>query len=1442
MTSNCFYLQPFKWEENVERVTDSKAQIIHCWAKAIPASQDGTPDSKEGPTTYLFRVKNYPYRVTLILPAEANLKTKNVPVTENDVKTIRSYFETWVTSYHGMVCLSRDDYQNFKSDKERLETHFVETYSQEYSPKKITYEKRRRVYYYKRSSDRELTTGGNKFPEREEWVMHLDFVNKDAAMKFAGSGPGCYMSGEYIDGKRNKPFVKQIYGKSYKFDVGFKGIESVQKLLTERKVSRCGWFFVRDATPAKPAERISLPTGSKLWVTETGRELSIESGVPEYFIESVSIIPPDANIVRNLQSVPSIVSWDIECYSDNHKAMPNPWNVKHAAYIITAVYQQYKKPDSRIRRAFVFGNCDYETPTEADGRSTALVKCETELEMIDKFSEFIQEINPDILVGYNIFGFDINYLKTRLDRSARSWNNMGRLKDNITQTGFTDWSSSAYGKNQLYWIESPGRICVDMMKIIERDYKFSDYKLETVSQALLNKGKNDVSPQEMFRIYERCLRNEPGCQAEMLKVVMYGIQDAVLPIELFEKINGWPFLIESSNVMCVNPMDLFTRGQQLRLINQFYDKCFYMGFVIDSRKVNIIEAEGAYVVPPIKGLHHNMMTLDFASLYPSIMIAHNIGHDTFVLDDTIPDEHCHVFEWSDEDEKKINQEGGFEPDREVYDEIQADKEEDGGVMSEYKIQKNKDGKWRFRFIKVEYGHRSIVSTMLVDLLAARKAVRNEQKKVKDSDPIYYEILEQRQKAIKVSCNSAYGMLLAQATGKLPLAEGGVCVTYRGRELNLEMQRLSKERYGAVTVYGDSVTGDTPVLVRDPISGMGYDNIENISSEWEAGYHGDKETGKIPDGLEVWSDKGWTKVHNLIRHRCHKKILRVLTITGCVDVTEDHSLLTKTAEKISPKDCKVGDELLHTNLPPERRELNLLQSEGSVTFTSKFAAANFYLRAGLSKFNAKIEFERERYTLSWGAESVNTNPDAIVKIIDLGYTDDYVYDFTTDNHHFSAGIGRMVVHNTDSIMVKTAYTKLMVEAAHKFPEGYQPSMDEINLIARELGIADYSEEIAGRFLDHYHGFKQEYEVCNEMGEHIAHDIASHLPKPISLEFENVFIDALFLMKKRYACVVLDRDKMVVKRHPNKMYTKGIMLARRDNCQWARDLFRDALYNLLCGKTRQEIALIVHEHIHRLLTWQVPIKELEIIQKLGFDYKSETFPLKLFSEHLQDIGKPAKPNDRIPFIVSSVANRLADPRDPKLGHFYRLAETLREEISNGENSIDYLYYIERLSNDVDQIFSIGFIPEIERENQLRSSRVTDRIDKEISGIEDEMKGLETEIGKLDRKLEKMNESKSKDSVQITKELRAMKKKLKDFDKEREKKQKQKLLLETKGMEAFNRKMNNCELFLDDKFYDHVVTFLGRRREVLKSIKAQDWKLRTWKPESKKKSPVTLHNWFK
>lgn len=136
------------------------------------------------------------------------------------------------------------------------------------------------------------------------------------------------------------------------------------------------------------------------------------------------------------------------------------------------------------------------------------------------------------------------------------------------------------------------------------------------------------------------------------------------------------------------------------------------------------------------------------------------------------------------------------------------------------------------------------------------------------------------------------------------------------------------------VYGDSVTGDTPVILRDPKTQQIYiKTIDDITTEWQE-YPEFKmfdQTIRLEKqyGLthyEVWCDKGWNPIKKVIRHKTNKKIYRVLTHTGVVDVTEDHSLIRSNYEKVKPKDLKVGDDLLHSFPNEFNSNINIISND------------------------------------------------------------------------------------------------------------------------------------------------------------------------------------------------------------------------------------------------------------------------------------------------------------------------------------------------------------------------------------------------------------------------------------------------------------------------------------------------------------------------------------
>ena len=101
----------------------------------------------------------------------------------------------------------------------------------------------------------------------------------------------------------------------------------------------------------------------------------------------------------------------------------------------------------------------------------------------------------------------------------------------------------------------------------------------------------------------------------------------------------------------VSMFALYTQGQQIKVYSQLYDYCMKNDIVVEKDAYQVQENEryvGAKVFPPIPGRYKMVVPFDFASLYPTTIIAYNIDYHTWVPDDSnIPDSKCHVMEWHD---------------------------------------------------------------------------------------------------------------------------------------------------------------------------------------------------------------------------------------------------------------------------------------------------------------------------------------------------------------------------------------------------------------------------------------------------------------------------------------------------------------------------------------------------------------------------------------------------------------------------------------------------------------------------------------------------------------------------------------------------------------------------------------------------------------------------
>ena len=95
------------------------------------------------------------------------------------------------------------------------------------------------------------------------------------------------------------------------------------------------------------------------------------------------------------------------------------------------------------------------------------------------------KMGPDIITGYNIFYFDEKYVRDRscmknvnCKIEASMWSKLKYHESNFKEITL---SSSALGDNHLRYYETPGIVHIDLMKVIQKDYKLDGWKLDYVA-------------------------------------------------------------------------------------------------------------------------------------------------------------------------------------------------------------------------------------------------------------------------------------------------------------------------------------------------------------------------------------------------------------------------------------------------------------------------------------------------------------------------------------------------------------------------------------------------------------------------------------------------------------------------------------------------------------------------------------------------------------------------------------------------------------------------------------------------------------------------------------------------------------------------------------------------------------------------------------------------
>jgi DNA polymerase elongation subunit (family B) len=438
----------------------------------------------------------------------------------------------------------------------------------------------------------------------------------------------------------------------------------------------------------------------------------------------------------------------------------------------------------------------------------------------------VLDIQPSVLEGYNTDAFDFDWLGVRAERCARYGVRSRLFEGGVVIGEHTpmrrkDLDSAAKGSNTLNFIPMPGRILIDMYHIVKAEKRLESYTLDDVCRSIFPKDESlrkiDVPPQEIFDHYASGDLDRRAINVE------YCARDCRLPLALEEHLMTLTAIVEMARITRTPLPLMLISGQQVKTWSQIVYEAHTMGYVLnapenrdtaggggtrdwlrgaygvgqhgvgdqwlpgviamasiragggnaDGHAVKVPGATagaqadegyaGATVLQPRAGYYDvPIVTLDYQSLYPSIMEANNLCPSTRVTSKWIHSQLARCCREVQEPASEVRRvDGASDCQATALNRVFASRPD--WLPGQFAARTDRPGVQRtvaYREVTpapsrthVFVQHvQGVVPRILTALKNRRKAVRNHQKAYEKGSPLW-GVYENRQLGIKITANS-----------------------------------------------------------------------------------------------------------------------------------------------------------------------------------------------------------------------------------------------------------------------------------------------------------------------------------------------------------------------------------------------------------------------------------------------------------------------------------------------------------------------------------------------------------------------------------------------------------------------------------------------------------------------------------------------------------------
>lgn len=498
---------------------------------------------------------------------------------------------------------------------------------------------------------------------------------------------------------------------------------------------------------------------------------------------------------------------------------------------------------------------------------------EDERELLRRFVHIVEEENFDVISGYNSDLFDFPYIRDRAEELGVE-----------LRLGRNDSKISSRRRRFETVTRVPGRPHIDIYAMVDflsriGAIKLIDYTLENVYEHMMDSEKPDFDKTEIFEAWD---------EGEELgrKLLEYSLSDSKAALDLM--IELFPLVSELSKTVKQSLFDVsrMTPGQLVEWLLVF--RAHRIDELVPAKpagkefkrrsKESYI---GGYVKEPDKGLHENLAVLDFRSLYPTIIVTHNI--DPATID-------CNCCD--SEDAVRAPNLG-------------------------YEFCQNKKG---------------FIPSILEDLIKDRAGLKRKMEKL-EGGTLEYKSVYNRQWALKIISNSFYGML-GYSRARWYSKECAESVTSFGRYYIKETIKKAEDR-GFNVVYGDTDSLLCKVGDKDRDEVMEFLNTVNrdMPGMMELELEGFFKRGVFltKKRYAMVSDDGKMEVKGLefvrrdwaaLAKDTQERVLRAILHEGSPEKAAE--IVQEVTKKVEEGDVNLSDLVIHTQL---KKSIENYETEG-----------------------------------------------------------------------------------------------------------------------------------------------------------------------------------------------------------------------------------------------------------------------------------------------------------------------------------------------------------------------------------------------------------------------------------------------------------------------------------------------------------------------------------